>query len=984
MPGTTRTLAFIVDQLDQMEGGYETQLREGILRQCRLAGVKLLLVAGRALEHPNTVDRVHNHVYELVSSQSVDGVILLSASLGRFGGTESIIQLVDALAPLPVCSIGMAVPGVPSITVDNATGVKALVDHLIRHHGARDLAFIGGPTSNTEASARLAAFESSLESYGLSATPELMLHGDFTVLSGLSETRKLLDAGVRCDAIVACNDAMAMGALDALREKHLRAPRDLLVVGFDNVASARHAMPPLTTARQPLANMGALAVMTLLDLLEGREVRQVVQLPVEPVIRRSCGCGSLPGGETFSPKALPSSAPLEYFVGTRLHLAETLADELGANPEVGKDVQQRLLSALERELGDSREGFVQELEDVVLEIGDNPEVLDVLQQAIQVLREELLSVSSPGLESLWHASAGAIVSALARSQASQRMTMAVAYERLRATGERFSTALNISALREALAEELPRLGVCTASISLYDENDPTLLRSLFCIVQGRQSPSRDEPFPARLLYPPDLPEQVRSETVLLLPLCFEVRNFGVAVFEFRASKTAYQMLREQISAAIRNIFLHEELLDMAAQRERNLQERIATAARMRSLSLLAGGVAHDLNNALGPLVVLPEMVQQELELGLARGGLDMDEMRADLDTIKWAATRAARTVKDLMTLGRQGNTKKQVLDLNEVVEACARTEPLRYKSESSENVKLVTELDPEPMPVLASEAHVARAIANLVRNAVEAAEGEGDVVVRTYRCTLKHPLAAYELVDAGDYVVVEVYDEGRGIQPEALQRIFEPFFSQKALRDTSGSGLGLAIVHGVVKEHGGFLDVESTPGEGTTFRLFLPRSRRPLSQRKNTAPLRPGKGAVLVVDDDPTQLRTAKRVLLRYGYCVTTAASATEALQIYERGVAECSDRGLPRQSGFDLVILDMALNDTLDGLETYERILAMAPQQRAMVASGHAPSDRAKLAVERGLMWLAKPYTMDALLSAVESVTGGLRSSVSSLAPPA
>ena len=162
-----RTIAFVVDQLDQIEGGYETEIREGVLRECGAQRVRLLIVAGRGLDHQSPIDRVHNRVYDLLSPDSVDGVIVLSATLSRSGGVPAIAHFIGTLAPLPVCSIGVAVPGVPSITVDNATGVKAIVEHLVGHHGVHRLAFIAGPPSNPEANAREAALQFAIEAAGL-------------------------------------------------------------------------------------------------------------------------------------------------------------------------------------------------------------------------------------------------------------------------------------------------------------------------------------------------------------------------------------------------------------------------------------------------------------------------------------------------------------------------------------------------------------------------------------------------------------------------------------------------------------------------------------------------------------------------------------------------------------------------------------------------------------------------------------------------
>lgn len=971
MPPHQKTLAFIIDQLDQVEGGYETRLRECILRQCRSRNVRLLIVAGRAFESPNSVDRVHNRIYDLISPRVVDGAILLSPSLARYGGQDALTRFVARLGPLPVCSIGLALPLIPSITVDNAAGVRALVEHLIVHHSAKTLSFIGGPSGNPEAQHRLAAFGRTLATHGLTVDPELVFAGDYTALSGWSEASRLLDSGRHCDAIVASNDAMAFGALDALRERGLRVPRDMLVTGFDNVTTARHAMPPLTTARQPLEQMGALAVDTLLALLEGEDVAEHRELPVEMAIRRSCGCGSLPRSRVAAQVSITPVSPLEHLRRYRPQLLGELRSLLPTSPATMAFLPERLLDALERELGDEREAFVEGLEDLLRELSDENDLLDVLQQTIILLRDAFSRTNMSGLENLWQAAVGAITLALARSQAAQRLTLEIAYGRVRGTGERFSAALDMESLKGALVDELPRLGIGTVSISVFDAEDPWTLRPLVSVARGQVCQIHRERFDARQLLPESLPPEAWPEASLLQPLCFEVRSLGVLLLEWRGTRTAYQMVREQISAAIRNIYLHQELLDMAAQRERSLQERVATTARIKSLSLLAGGVAHDLNNALGPLVVLPELVKQELEGGLPFPSSKCQEICADLDTIKLAASRAARTVRDLMTLGRQGNAKKTLFDINQVVAACARTEPLRFDAVRMGRVRFVVELDPEHMPVVACEAHLARAIANLLGNAVESIENEGEVVIRTFRCTLRHPLAAYESVDPGDYVVIEVADSGTGIPPGALQRVFEPFFSQKRLRESSGTGLGLSIVHGVVKEHGGFVDVESTPGEGTVFRLFFPRSAEPLPQASPARVLDRGKGRVLVVDDEPTQLRTAKRVLERYGYEVTTATGGADAVNCFEHAMSARATNPSAAESGFELVILDMSLNGDIDGLDVFERLRALVPGQRAMIVSGHAPDDRVKLAFEQGLVWLAKPYSIESLVHTVESALG-------------
>jgi CheY-like chemotaxis protein len=344
-------------------------------------------------------------------------------------------------------------------------------------------------------------------------------------------------------------------------------------------------------------------------------------------------------------------------------------------------------------------------------------------------------------------------------------------------------------------------------------------------------------------------------------------------------------------------------------------------------------------------------------------------------SIKSASLRAAQTIKDLLTLGRERRVGTDPLDLNALVSDCLTLETLGFMPEDLSQVEVCHLLCEEPLIVRAAEAHLVRAITNLVRNALEAIDGPGKVNVTTRSVDLSVPLLGYEVVAAGSYAVVSVSDTGRGIDPAGLVRVFEPFFSSKRIRQTSGSGLGLAVVHGVVKEHDGYLDVTSQPGQGTTFSLYFPRIHVALEAAHKTSSLPRGRAKVLVIDDEPTQLRTASRVLGQLGYEIDTLRSGVAACEVFAACAAERQPNALARPaspSPYDLIIVDMALNEDEDGLAVIERIRALFPGQRALIASGNAPPERAEAAIVQGLGWLAKPYTSGALARAVEAALTG------------
>jgi signal transduction histidine kinase/CheY-like chemotaxis protein len=588
-----------------------------------------------------------------------------------------------------------------------------------------------------------------------------------------------------------------------------------------------------------------------------------------------------------------------------------------------------------------------------------------LQDAIDWLRDELRPFAALGVERLWADALSSIATANAAIQVKDRLAIDQNYRKLLVTGERIGVALDWESLERFLLKALPSTGVETAFLSRFTDGSLKQLQPFLCMVDRHPQSPLPPAFPAQLLFPPESGPTSRRSTLLAFPLVFETRRLGIAVFERLPETHGYQVLRDQLNSALQSILTHQELLERMRLHERDELERVATTNRLRSLSVLAGGVAHDLNNALSPIVALPDLLLDDLDR--LDPGERASEMRADLNFIKAASLRASQTIKDLLTLGRQGRVSKEPVNLVSVVSNCLIENSSWIASDPVRRVRVVTQLSRKPLPVLACEAHLVRAISNLIRNGVEAVVGDGQLSIRIAHQLLDDPVVGFERIEAGDYAVLTVADTGRGIAQEDFARIFEPFYSTKPLGEASGTGLGLAIVHGVVKEHGGFIDVTRVCGQGTTFKLYFPRfpteEEAPLSLTPTPLPV--GRSTILLVDDSPVLLRTGRRVLEHLGYQVETQESGKDAYQYF----AQTAATGV---SPFDLVIMDMSLLEDRDGLEIFELIRKIFPRQRALLVSGHAPNDRVQAAMANGLDWLAKPYTMEALAEAVAKALNG------------
>jgi PAS domain S-box-containing protein len=391
---------------------------------------------------------------------------------------------------------------------------------------------------------------------------------------------------------------------------------------------------------------------------------------------------------------------------------------------------------------------------------------------------------------------------------------------------------------------------------------------------------------------------------------------------------------------------------LSAEKERKeLENRLHRSEKMEAIGLLAGGVAHDLNNILSGLVSYPELLLMDLP--------ESSPMRGPVKTIEKSGKRAAAIVQDLLTLARRGVAVSQVTNLNRIVTEYLQSPEHEKLRKYHPGVTFGLNLAENLLDILGSPVHLAKTVMNLVSNAAEAIRSDvGRIMLSTRNQYVDRPIHGYDEVEEGDYAVLTVADEGIGIAREDLKRIFEPFYSKKVM-GRSGTGLGMAVVWGTVKDHNGYIDVLSIPDQGTTFELYFPVTRKTRESESDTqlAEDLTGNGeSILVVDDVADQRDIAARILTRLGYCVKTAPSGEAAVTHMQRGAA-------------DLLILDMIMDPGMDGLDTYREILKLRPGQRAIIASGFSENERVREAQRLGArQYIKKPYTLEAIAKAVKT----------------
>ena len=453
------TIGLLVDWL---EDRYQNTVISGVMDAAVDHDVNLICFAGGGLESDQRFGKQRNKIFELVGDRCVDALLVMSGVLANDIGPTAMAEYCRRFAPIPTCSIAVALDKIPSILVDNATGMRQAVVHLITVHGCRRIAFIRGPEVNEEAELRYRVYCDVLREYGLSVKPDLVVSGDFQRSAGVEAVHTFFDsAREKPDAIVAADDYMALGVIDGLLARGLRVPEDVTVVGFDDVEEARFAEPPLTTVHQPLYEKGRFAMETILAMVRGKQVPERLVMHTDLVTRTSCGCEK--------PVSVPPG------------------------------------SAGEREI---------------------------------------------------------------REQAQQRLHVERWARTISQTEQKLITNFDVVSLVNAVAEQFPRLGISSCYLSLYRDGGMSELILAYDVHRDASPQTSGELFPSNQLVPKRWMPTDSRRSFVVEPLFFEDRQFGFALFEMGPTDgIVYEMLRDQISAAMKGASLVREVLDKDAERK---------------------------------------------------------------------------------------------------------------------------------------------------------------------------------------------------------------------------------------------------------------------------------------------------------------------------------------------------------------------------------------------------------------------------------
>lgn len=402
-------------------------------------------------------------------------------------------------------------------------------------------------------------------------------------------------------------------------------------------------------------------------------------------------------------------------------------------------------------------------------------------------------------------------------------------------------------------------------------------------------------------------------------------------------------------SAIRDLTLQKQ-----AEKERQLmEEKLRRAQKMESIGMMAGGVAHDLNNILSGIVTYPELILMSLPKD--------SPLQKPIKAIRESGKSAAAVVDDLLTIARGVSSARENSNINGILGGYIESPEFHNLKSVHSHVTFRIEPEPQLLNISCSAIHIKKCIMNLMTNAAEAIVGQGEVTVTTRNQYCDAPLTGHPEMQQGEYAVLSIADTGTGIPVESLERIFEPFFSRKVV-GRSGTGLGLAVIWNTVQDHQGGITVESGK-RGTTFELFFPATRENLNTiYPDSIDINQYQGngeTILVVDDDSRQRSIALEILEVLKYSGKAVSSGEAALDYLGREKA-------------DLVILDMVMSPGMNGCETFKRILELQPRQKAIITSGYAESQDVQEALSLGVRrFIKKPYLMGTLAVVIKDTLG-------------
>ncbi len=798
--------------------------------------VNLICFKGNQLGSHLEFENQGNILYDLGHTQRLDGILFCGAFISHLISPQQKKDFCDRYQ-LPVVSIGQALDGIPSLLVDNANGIQEAMAHLIEIHNRRRIVYLKGPEGEMHGEYRCAAYRQILQDYGITLDPRwiVSMPGDaameWTQRCRMSTYRLLDETGLQpgrdYDAILAYNDEVALQGLGILLERGIRVPADVAMVGFDDSAAARVAVPPLTSVSQSISEQISQGFNLLLDWLAGRPVPDQVSVPTKLIVRSSCGCVNpailrAAAGEMGEQQDEPFEIAMQR---QRRAILSEMA--LAAGQSLEGETLSGLGQLLEAFIVEAQSGtlslFVSKLENILQKIGKAGGDVAAWQESISVMRRWILphlkGQSLQRAEDLWQQARVMIGITAQWAQTHHAFQVEKQATVLREIGYELITMFDIPQLMATLAQGFPRLRIPSCYLALYENSQPhqdlqpapewSLLALAYNQADGSASQGKaavgERRFLTHQLIPNEFWPQARRFSYVLEPLYFREEQIGFVLFEAGpGEEIVYDILAQQIRSTLKGALLtthNAELYQEAVHAWQAAEE--ANRLKGRFLST----VSHELRTPLSLIVGTAKMIQQQ-ELGNALP----PKIYRDIEHIRVSAHHLFHLIGDVLDLASSQSGELELacrlLNFKEVMEDTILLGELMAQERG---VMWRTDI-PTALPVVwGDRMRLQQVVLNLVSNAVKFTE---------------HGEVALKIMVREKELTVLVSDTGLGIPVDEQEAIFDEFRQSErtAQRGYGGMGLGLAISRRLVELHGGQIGVRSSGEDngGSTFYFTLP------------------------------------------------------------------------------------------------------------------------------------------------------------------
>lgn len=856
---------------------------------------------------------------EFIKQMGLDGILIIGGSLNQYISQTLLEKFLVKLKPIPMVSIGHTIDNIISVNIDNAKGIAEAVRHLVEVHQIHDIAFIKGPENNRDADLRLKSFITAMDENSLSVSPDLLVSGHFSIESGRKAAKLLLEGENKCHGVICADDLTAIGFILESRRLGKAVPKDIVVVGFDDIDDSETFIPPLTTISQPLLDQVDSAIKLLLQLINKETSVKSVSVEPELIIRESCGCSH-----------------------------NNIAADKDRSTHFSGELDRRVREALETGIDSELIGWLQwHVRRFLNQSGKIERMNNQIQEEFNSIKETVGMKERVWLDNVY---AKILCDQKKKNLENFDYNFSIKFDVSVKLEELKVLLLNTksqAALINLLYTYLPGLHINSCFAVLYNHAERSFLpgkwdfpkeSSLILAYsrEGRLSGQSGMIFPTKDLLPEQFIMQFMEKSYIFMHLSFSSDYYGYALLEYshESLPEMYESIRLHICSTLRGIFLIEEL-------EKSLEQKTNFFVN----------VTHELKT---PLTImegyLGKYIQENRESeDLAIISENLKKLRRDMNNI---------LDMEKLEKGLPFCTYEQVINLSDYLhKAMDAIAPMLLKQNinfrESISGNLCIKIDENALYCL---------VYNLLDNAIKYNMTDGLLEIR--------------LFEVDDNVEFDISNSGKRIPPDQKENIFNPYFQISREKSAhQGIGMGLSLVYNIVKALDGKIEVSDWAQEGTTFKVTFPKAEKKsdcaepkeINLINQPIPSFPddeiviieGRDTVLVIEDNLQMLVFLQQAVSTEFNCLW-ASNGEQALQRLEQGLE------------LNLIISDIMM-DNMDGYEFYRRIQVLAKYKNIpfiFLSAKSAQEERIK-ALEMGAVdFICKPFVIEELIAKIKSVT--------------